>query len=52
MEHAKIHLSALKLPRYIVMVDSLPHTGSMKIAKFKLKPATELLLRATDFSTL
>ena len=52
MEHAKIHLSALKLPRYIVMVDSLPHTGSMKIAKFKLKPATELLRRATDFSTL
>ena len=52
MDHAKIHLSALKLPRYIVMVDSLPHTGSMKIAKFKLKPATDLLRRATDFSTL
>jgi len=52
MNHAKIHLSALKLPRYIVMVDSLPHTGSMKIAKFKLKPATDLLRRATDFSTL
>lgn len=51
MKHAKIHLSALKLPRYIVMVDNLPHTGSMKIAKFKLKPATDLLRRATDFST-
>ncbi len=50
MTHAKTQLSALKLPRYIVMVDSLPHTGSMKIAKFKLKPATELLKRATDFS--
>ena len=51
MAHAKAHLSALKLPRYVVIVDSLPHTGSMKIAKFKLKPATELLQRATDFST-
>jgi crotonobetaine/carnitine-CoA ligase len=50
MAHAKAHLSALKLPRYIVMVDSLPHTGSMKIAKFKLKPATALLQQATDFS--
>lgn len=51
MTHARAHLSALKLPRYIVMVESLPHTGSMKIAKFKLKPATKLLELATDFST-
>jgi hypothetical protein len=33
------------------MVESLPHTGSMKIAKFRLKPADNLRQQATDFST-
>jgi hypothetical protein len=33
----------------VVLVDSLPHTGSLKIAKFRLKPADELIRRATDF---
>jgi crotonobetaine/carnitine-CoA ligase len=47
--HAAGLLSAIKQPRYIVLVDSLPHTGSLKIAKFRLKPATELLRQATDF---
>ena len=47
--HACARLSPLKQPRYVVLVDSLPHTGSMKIAKFRLKPADELLARATDF---
>jgi len=47
--HAQKTLSTIKQPRYVVLVDSLPHTGSMKIAKFRLKPATDLLRRATDF---
>jgi len=42
-------LSPLKWPRYVVLVESLPHTGSMKIAKFKLKPAQHLLDKATEF---
>lgn len=48
-EHAKSILSPLKWPRYVVLVESLPHTGSMKIAKFKLKPAQHLLDKATEF---
>lgn len=48
-QHACARLAPHKRPRYIVLVDSLPHTGSMKIAKFRLKPADELLARATDF---
>jgi crotonobetaine/carnitine-CoA ligase len=50
-QHARQHLSPIKCPRYIVMVDSLPHTGSMKIAKFRLKPADNLRRMATDFSS-
>ncbi len=42
-------LSQIKRPRYIVIVDNLPHTGSMKVAKFRLKQADGLLERATDF---
>ncbi len=42
-------LSAIKRPRYIVMVDELPHTGSMKIAKFQLKKYEGLVDKATDF---
>jgi carnitine-CoA ligase len=48
-DHARSVLSPLKWPRYVVLVDSLPHTGSMKIAKFKLKPAQHLLDQATEF---
>jgi crotonobetaine/carnitine-CoA ligase len=48
--YAQQKLSPIKRPRYIVMVDSLPHTGSMKIAKFRLKPADHLRRQATDFS--
>lgn len=47
--HACDRLSPLKHPRYVVLVDSLPHTGSLKIAKFRLKPADDLVRRATDF---
>jgi crotonobetaine/carnitine-CoA ligase len=49
--YALLQLSPIKRPRYIVMVDSLPHTGSMKIAKFRLKPADNLRRQATDFSS-
>jgi crotonobetaine/carnitine-CoA ligase len=49
--YARLNLSPTKWPRYIVMVDNLPHTGSMKIAKFRLKPADNLRRLATDFSS-
>ena len=48
-EHACERLAPIKRPRYIVLVDCLPHTGSLKIAKYRLKPADALLARATDF---
>ena len=51
-QHAVAHLSAIKQPRYIVVVDNLPHTGSMKIAKFRLKPGIDLRDKATDFHNL
>lgn len=44
MSHARATLSPLKRPRYVVVVNDLPHTGSMKIAKFKLKPLIQDLL--------
>lgn len=47
--HAQAHLSTIKQPRYIAMVEQLPHTGSMKIAKFRLKPGNDLRDKATDF---
>lgn len=49
--HACSRLSPIKRPRYLVLVDELPRTGSMKIAKFRLKPADALLARAHDFGT-
>lgn len=48
-EHACRHLAPLKQPRYIVLVDDLPRTGSLKIAKYRLKPADALVQRAVDF---
>jgi crotonobetaine/carnitine-CoA ligase len=44
MAHARLTLSQMKWPRYVVMVPELPHTGSMKIAKFQLKPHLQSLL--------
>jgi len=41
-------LAALKLPRYLVFVDRLPHTASQRVMKFALKKDTSLLQRAWD----
>ncbi len=45
-------LVAMKLPRYIVFADSLPHTPSQRIAKFVLKQDNTLLSRAWDSEAL
>jgi crotonobetaine/carnitine-CoA ligase len=42
------HLAAMKLPRFIVFVDALPHTASQRVAKFQLKQDGSLLPRAYD----
>ncbi len=41
-------LAAMKVPRYIVMADSLPHTPSHRVAKHLLKSDKSLLERAFD----
>lgn len=48
VEHCRPLLAAMKLPRYIVFVDSLPHTPSQRVQKFELKKDPSLLQRAWD----
>lgn len=42
------HLAPVKIPRYVVFVDSLPHTPTHRVAKFTLKQDPTLLARAVD----
>ena len=48
IEWCSQHLAAMKVPRYIVFVDSLPHTSSHRVAKFRLKDDRSLIERAFD----
>ena len=41
-------LAAMKVPRYVVFVDELPHTPTHRVAKFKLRADPALRARATD----
>ena len=41
-------LAAMKVPRYVVFVDELPHTPTHKVAKEKLKADKTLRARAVD----
>lgn len=47
-EWCRSHLAPIKVPRYVVFVESLPHTPTHRVAKFKLKADTTLLARAVD----
>ena len=42
------NLAAMKVPRYFVFVDALPHSASHRVAKFRLKEDATLLARAFD----
>ena len=42
------HLAPMKVPRYVVFADTLPHTPSHRVAKHRLKSEPDLLSRATD----
>lgn len=42
-------LAASKVPRYVTFVESLPHTPTHRVAKFKL-PKQALLAKATDLA--
>ncbi len=44
-------LSAVKVPRYVVFVDELPHTPTHRVAKFVLRKDAGLLGRACDLQS-
>jgi crotonobetaine/carnitine-CoA ligase len=41
-------LAPMKVPRYVVFADSLPHTPSHRVAKHRIKADTALIARAID----
>jgi len=48
LEWCRTHLSAMKVPRYVLFTDALPHTPSHRVAKHKLKAEPDLMSRAVD----
>lgn len=42
------HLAAIKVPRFVVFVDTLPHTPTHRVAKFKMRDDASLLANAKD----
>jgi crotonobetaine/carnitine-CoA ligase len=45
------HLAPVKRPRYVALLDALPHTPTHRIAKFKLRDDPALLGRAVDLQS-
>jgi len=43
-------LAPIKVPRYVVFVESLPQTATHRVAKFKLRGDKSLIARATDLA--
>ncbi|APW38776.1 long-chain fatty acid--CoA ligase [Rhodoferax koreense] len=41
-------LAAIKVPRYVAIVDALPHTPTHRVAKFKMREDGRLRARAVD----
>lgn len=48
VEWCRKHLAPMKMPRYIVFAEALPHTASHRVAKHRLKEQHELLALAVD----
>jgi crotonobetaine/carnitine-CoA ligase len=44
------HLAAIKVPRYVAIVESLPLTPTMRVAKYQMRSDTALRARATDLA--
>ena len=42
------HLAAIKTPRYVAIVESLPHTPTHRVAKFKMRDDAVLKARGVD----
>ena len=47
-EWCRERLAAIKVPRYVVFVDALPHTPTHRVEKFKMRQDKTLLARAAD----
>jgi carnitine-CoA ligase len=45
-------LAPLKVPRYVVFVDTLPQTPTHRVAKYKLREDASLIARAVDLAAL
>lgn len=41
-------MAAIKVPRYVVLVDDLPHTPTHRVAKFRMREDATLRARAAD----
>jgi carnitine-CoA ligase len=48
----RAHLAAIKVPRYVVFVGTLPHTPTHRVAKFKLRDDPSLKARAVDLQAI
>ncbi|MEJ1962421.1 MAG: AMP-binding protein [Gammaproteobacteria bacterium] len=48
IDWSRKHLAPMKVPRYVLFTDSLPHTPSHRVAKHRLKSQPDLLARAVD----
>ncbi|OGA94817.1 MAG: hypothetical protein A3E79_09285 [Burkholderiales bacterium RIFCSPHIGHO2_12_FULL_61_11] len=45
-------LAAIKIPRYVALVDSLPHTPTHRVAKFKLREDASVRAVAVDLQAM
>lgn len=45
---SRAHLAAMKVPRYVAIVDALPHTPTHKVMKAQLRADADLRARAVD----
>jgi crotonobetaine/carnitine-CoA ligase len=48
IDWCKERLAPMKVPRYVLFTDSLPHTPSHRVAKHRLKAEPDLMTRAID----
>ena len=48
VEWCRDRMAPMKVPRFVVFVDALPHTSSHRVAKYRLKQDASLLPRAFD----
>ena len=44
----RVRLAPIKIPRYVVFVESLPQTATHRVAKFRLRGDKQLLAQAVD----